>query len=184
MSLFRRICHFYDDPEYFNLLLKIAIPITLQNLLMSSLNMASSVMIGQLGELPVAAIGLAGQLFFLLNLVLFGIMSGAAMFTAQLWGKGDVENVRRVLGFAVKMGLAGSLIFWAIAVFAPEFALGIYTTDQAVIQLGSQYLRIFGWTYPFFAVAFAYAMVMRTTGNVRLPLAVSVSSLVINTVLA
>jgi putative MATE family efflux protein len=183
-AIFRKVYNFYNDQEYFHQLLKIAVPITLQNLLTSSLNMASSVMVGQLGEAPVAAIGLAGQLFFLLNLMLFGMMSGSAILTAQLWGKGDVENVRRVLGFAVKMGLVAALIFWSISAFAPEFALGLYTNDPEVIRLGSEYLRVFCWSFPFFSVGFAYAMLMRTTGNVRLPLVVSVLALTINTILA
>ena len=183
-NIFKRVVDFYNDSEYFHLLLKIAVPITLQNLLTSSLNLASSVMVGQLGEAPVAAVGLAGQLFFLLTLVLFGILSGSAILTAQLWGKGDVENVRRVLGFAVKMSLVAALIFWSISVFAPEFALGLYSNDPEVIRLGSEYLRVFCWSFPFFSVGFAYAMLMRTTGNVRLPLAVSVLALSINTILA
>jgi putative MATE family efflux protein len=183
-NIFKKVADFYNDPKYFRQLLIIAIPITLQNLLTSSLNMASSLMVGQLGEAPVAAIGLAGQLFFLLNLMLFGIMSGAAILTAQLWGKGDVENVRRVLGFAFKMGLAAALLFWGVSFFAPEFALGLYSSDPEVIQLGSEYLRIYCWSFPFFSVGFAYAMLMRTTGNVRLPLVVSVLALSINTVLA
>ncbi len=182
--IYKRLYDFYNDPDYYRQVFKIALPIMLQNLLMSSLNMVSSVMIGQLGEQSVAAVGLAGQLFFLLNLVLFGIMSGAAILTAQLWGKGDVENVRRVLGFAIKFGLIAGLVFWAISVFIPEAAMGLYTEDQAVINLASDYLRIFSWSFPLFAVTFAYAMVMRTTGNVRLPLVVSVSALALNTILA
>ncbi len=182
--IFRKLYTFYNDPEYFRQLFKIALPIILQNLLMSSLNMVSSVMIGQLGEGSVAAVGLAGQLFFLLNLVLFGIMSGSAILTAQLWGKGDVENVRRVLGFAIKFGLLTGLFFWAVSVFIPELALGLYTVDTEVIRLGSEYLRIFSWSFPLFAVTFAYAMVMRTTGNVRIPLVVSVTALGVNTLLA
>lgn len=180
----QRLTTFYADPEYYRLLFTIALPIMLQNLLMSSLNMVSSVMIGQLGEQSVAAVGLAGQIFFLLNLVLFGIMSGSAILTAQLWGKGDVENVRRVLGFAVKFGLAIGLLFWALAIFYSGPVLGLYTNDSEVIRQGGDFLKIFGWSYPLFAVTFAYAMVMRTTGNVRTPLLVSVTALGLNTLLA
>jgi putative MATE family efflux protein len=164
--------------------IKIALPIAAQNLLMSSLNMVGVMMIGQLGEASVAAVGLAGQVFFLLNLVLFGVVSGAAIFTAQLWGKGDVPNIRRVLGLAVKIGLAAALVFWVLALFFPDIVLGLYTEDAAVIELGAGYLRIFGWAYPFFAVTFAYASVLRSTGNVRAPLVVTILSLALNVALA
>jgi putative MATE family efflux protein len=185
MSFFvKNLFDFYRDREYFTSLARIALPIAAQNLVMSSLNMVSVVMIGQLGETELAAVGLAGQIFFLVNLILFGIGSGAAMFTAQLWGRGDVPNIRRVLGLSLKLGLLGSGVFWALAIFWPEMALGFYTDDPAVAALGAGYLRIFGWSYPFFAVTFAYAFVLRSTGNVRAPMVVTVFALSLNTVLA
>jgi putative MATE family efflux protein len=184
MSALQKVLDFYRDREYFANLARIALPIATQSLVMSSLNMVSVLMIGQLGETELAAVGLAGQIFFLVNLILFGVASGAAMFTAQLWGKGDVPNIRRVLGLSLKLGLVGAGIFWALAVFAPEAALRFYTEDPAVVALGADFLRIFGWSYPFFAVTFAYAFVLRSTGNVRAPTVVTVIALTLNTILA
>jgi Na+-driven multidrug efflux pump len=88
---------FFSDREYYRRLIKVGLPIALQQLIMSSLNMVGVLMIGQLGAAPVAAVGLANQIFFLLSLMLFGITSGSAMFTAQLWGKRDIRNIRKVL---------------------------------------------------------------------------------------
>lgn len=184
MSFLQKFLDFYRDREYFASLVRIALPIATQSLVMSSLNMVSVVMIGQLGETELAAVGLAGQIFFLVNLILFGVASGAAMFTAQLWGKGDIPNIRRVLGLSLKLGLLGAGVFWALAIFAPQAALQFYTEDPAVVALGADFLRIFGWSYPFFAVTFAYAFVLRSTGNVRLPMAVTVFALSLNTALA
>ena len=86
LSLFE----FFSDKDYYQRLYKIALPIILQQFIMSSLNMVGLVMIGQLGAVPVAAVGLANQIFFLLNLILFGVYTGSAMFTAQLWGVRDI----------------------------------------------------------------------------------------------
>lgn len=174
----------FFDRDYFSQLLRVAGPIALQNLLMSSLNMVNVLMIGQLGEASVAGVGLSGQIFFLLNLVLFGIMSGAAMFTAQFWGKRDVPNIRRMLGLALTLGLAAAAFFSVLAVALPELALRYYTEDAEVIGIGAQYLQIFGWSYPFFAVTFAYAISLRSTGNVRLPLVVSLVALGLGTLLS
>jgi putative MATE family efflux protein len=184
MSDFKKVFDFYRDREYFASLVRIALPIATQSLVMSSLNMVSVLMIGQLGETELAAVGLAGQIFFLVNLILFGVASGAAMLTAQLWGKGDVKNIRRVLGLSLKLGLIGAGVFWALAIFAPQAALGFYTEDPAVVALGADFLRIFGWSYPFFAVTFSYAFVLRSTGNVRLPMAVTILALTLNIFLA
>ncbi len=180
---FRRLIAYYNDPEYFSQILKIALPITLQNFVFSALNMASVVMIGQKGEVAVAAVGLAGQVFFLLNLVLFGLGSGTAIFTAQLWGKGDVENIRKVLGLSLRLSLGAALFFFVLAQFFPKQVLGIYTTDPQVIAVGADYLRIFSWAFFFFAITFGYVFILRSTGNVRLPVVVSVISLVANAIL-
>jgi putative MATE family efflux protein len=177
MSLIKNTLNFYRDREYFSNILRIALPIATQNLVMASLNMVNILMIGQLGDAELAAVGLAGQIYFLVHLILFGVASGASMFTAQLWGKGDVRNLRRVLGFSLKLGLLGSGVFWALAIFWPENAMRFYSEDPAVIALGAEYLRIFGWSYPFFAVTFAYAFVMRSTKNVRTPMLVTVFAL-------
>ncbi|MCX6037024.1 MAG: MATE family efflux transporter [Chloroflexi bacterium] len=184
ISFFERVVDFYRDREYFRLLIKFALPLALQSLITSSLNMVGVIMIGQLGETSVAAVGLANQVWFLLNLLLFGIVSGCAMFVAQLWGKKDIPNVRRVLGLAVKLGLIAALVFWTLATFFPGAVLRLYTEDAAVIELGSQYLCIYGWSYGFYAISAAYGVSLRSTGYVRLPLAVSTAALGLNILIA
>lgn len=184
ISYIKRTVDFYRDREYFRLLVKFALPIALQSLITSSLNMVGVIMIGQLGETSIAAVGLANQVWFLLNLLLFGIVSGCAMFVAQLWGKKDIPNARRVLGLAVKLGLIAALVFWTLAMFFPGEVLRLYTEDEAVIVLGSQYLRIFSWSYGFYAISAAYGVSLRSTGYVRLPLAVSTAALGLNILIA
>ena len=175
---------FFTDREYFSQVFRLALPIAIQNLIMSSLNLVSVMMIGQLGEAPIAAVGLANQMFFLLQLVLFGINSGSAIFTAQLWGKGDVPNIRKVLSLALMLGLSVAGIFLALARLAPQVVLGIYSTDPEVVTLGSEYLMIFGLSFPFIAITFTFAAVLRSTGNVRTPMVVSLLALGFNTVLS
>lgn len=184
MSIFRRIIAFYQDPEYFSNVQKIAIPIIIQQLMFSGLNLLGVVFVGQKGDASVAAVGLAGQVAFLLNLVHFGIISGAAMFTAQFWGKRDILNLRRVLGLCLMLSISASLIFFALAQLIPAQILSIYSKDPVVIELGTGYIRIFSWTFLFFAVTFSYALVMRSTGNVKLPTAVSVGALLLSTILS
>ncbi len=176
--------NFFSDREYYRRLVKIALPITLQNLITSSLNMVGVVMIGQLGAVPVAAVGLANQVFFLLNLMLFGITTGSAMFTAQLWGKRDILNIRKVLGLALTLGLVAGMLFVVIAEFFPTWALGVYSQDPAVISLGSEYLRIIGFSFLLYAISFCYGVILRSTGDVQTPLMATFTSLSVNTLLS
>ncbi len=188
LSVFRQrrsqIVELYQDRTFFTRLFKLAVPIALQNFITSSLNMVSVVMIGQLGDAPVAAVGLANQIFFLLQLVMFGVSSGTAMFTAQLWGKKDVTNIRKVLGVSNALCLLAGLGFLGIAELAPAFAIGVYSRDPLVIELGSDYLRIFGWAFLFLALTYSYSAVLRSIGEVKIPLVVTFTSLGFNTLLS
>lgn len=141
-------------------------------------------MVGQLGAVPVASVGLANQIFFLLNLILFGLYSGCAMFTAQLWGKRDILTIRKVLGLALTLGAVVGVFFVIIAEVFPAQALSIYSQDKAVIALGSDYLRIIGIVFLLYTVSFCFSYLMRSTGDVQTPLIVTITALSINTLLS
>ncbi len=179
-----KIIKFLSDREYYRTLIRLALPIALQGLISSSLNFVSVFMIGQLGEVSVASVGLANQIWFLLNLMVFGISSGTSMFVAQFWGKRDVQNIRRVVGITIKLGLIAAVIFFVIARFFPETALRIYTSDPAVISTGSRYLKILAWSYGFYALTAVFSMSSRAVGNVRLPVFVSTAALLLDILLA
>ena len=184
MSLYKKVVDFYRDPDYFPEVRRIAVPIMLQQAAFSLLNMLAVVFVGQKGDAAVAAVGLAGQIAFLLNLVHFGIISGAAMFTAQFWGRRDVPNLRRVLGLCLILAISASLIFFTLSQFFPGQILSIYSKDPAVIALGESYIRIYSWTFLFFAVTFSYALVMRSAGDVKTPTTISIIALSISTFLS
>jgi putative MATE family efflux protein len=184
MSRFRKISAFFNDPEYYRVLFRLAMPIALQNLITSSLTMIAVLFIGQLGETAVASVSLANQVFFLLNLMVFGVVSGCSIFIAQLWGKKDVHNIRRVVSLMLKLALSVAVFFTALGFFFPETVLHIYSNDPEVIARGGQFLHIICWTYLFFAVTMVFSSASRSVGNVHLPLFVSTSALGIEVLLA
>ncbi len=179
----RRVAGFYHDQFFFKQLYRLAAPIALQNLLTASLGMVASVMVGQLGDAAIASVGLAGQVFFLLNLILFGIGSGSAMFTAQLWGNKDIASLHKVLGLCLAMGIAVASIFLVSCELFPSRIIGIFTVDPQVIALGGEYLRIYAVAFLFFSVTSGFASVLRSVGEVKLPMLVTVSALVLNIIL-
>jgi putative MATE family efflux protein len=179
-----RFIGFFNDAEYYRRLIHVGLPIALQQFIMASLNMVAVMIVGQLGETAIAAVGLANQIGFLFQLLLFGVTSGCAIFTAQFWGKQDIPNIRKVLGICLTLGMASAGLFLAIALFFPTQALEIYSRDHAVVALGSQYLRTFGWAFLFMSITFSYAAILRSIGDVRTPLVVSLAALSFNTLLS
>ncbi len=179
----RRLINFYRDPRYFRQLSQLTLPVFAQQFVLAVLNLLAVVFLGRISETAVAAVGLAGQVFFLLNLVLFGIISGSAIFTAQYWGRRDIHGLRRALSLCLALSLIGSLFFFSLAELFPAAILQLYSHDPAVIAMGSEYLRWYAWTYFFYAVSLSYSIVLRSIGDVRLPMAISILTLVLNTVL-
>lgn len=184
LPLSRQLLDFFRDAEYYQRLFKLTLPLAIQNFTLNFLGMVNMMMVGQLGDTSVAAYGLANQIFFIFNLVVFGIVSGASIFTAQYWGNRDVSGIRRTLCLALCLSMLSGVVFLVIATAFPEAALGIYSTDTGVVALGSSFLRIFGWSYAFVAVTFTYAAVLRSTGEVHVPLVVSIVALGLSTVLS
>lgn len=184
MQKISKVLNFFKDPEYYRQLLHLTLPIALQNLITSSLTLIAVLFIGQLGEAAVASVSLANQVFFLLNLMVFGATSGCAIFIAQLWGKKDVHNIRRVVGVTVKLALAAASFFTLIGFFFPETVLHLYSNDPEVIRRGGDFLHIICWTYGFFAISIVFSMANRSTGNVHLPLYVSTTALAVEVGLA
>lgn len=162
---------------------RLASPIMLQNLIFSSLGLVDGLMIGQLGEGAVAAVGVANQIFFLVNLLLFGVTSGTAIFIAQYWGQKDIKRIQSVLGLSLTMSTAGSLVFSLAGILIPYKVLGIYSTDPQVLLMGGPYLQIVAFSYVLTAITNSYSTALRSTEHVKLPMLISLLALSLNTTL-
>lgn len=175
--------NFLKDKVFLKSMLAIAIPIALQNLITSSLNMVDTLMISSLGQASIAAVGLANQLFFFYILITFGINSGSSIFIAQYWGKEDIPSIRKVLGLALSLSTIVGVFFTIVAFFFPEFIMSIFIKEPEVIKLGSEYLKIVSLSYIVTAISFAYSVALRTTGRPNVPMKISAISFVTNTVI-
>ena len=173
----------FIDKKFITTMFRLASPIMIQNLIFSSLGLVDGLMIGQLGEGAVAAVGIANQIFFLVNLLLFGVTSGTAIFIAQYWGQQDIKRIQSVLGISLVMSTAGSLVFSLAGILVPLKVIGIFTTDPEVLFMGRQYLQLVAFSYVLTAITYCYSSALRSTENVRLPMLVSLLVLSLNTLL-
>jgi len=174
---------YIKDKSFLKEFLTLVIPIATQNLILSSLNLIDTIMVGQLGEQSIAAVGLANQFYFLFNLLLFGIISGASILFAQYWGKKDLVNFRKVQGIALITSILCAIVFNVIGVLFPEFVMGIFSTDPVVIALGSQFLKVSSMSYIFTSITFCYSFASRASGEAKIPLFSSIIAILINIVL-
>ena len=172
-----------DRRHFYTTLVSIAIPITLQNVISSSLNLVDTIMIGQLGTIEIAAVGLANRFYFILILVLFAVSSGTAIFTAQFWGKKDIQHIGKVMGIALVLSIFIAAIFSLGALLIPDLIMKVFTEDTEVITEGSHYLWIVAFSYILTAVTMLYSFILRSIEQVKLPMYASIIGLGLNTFL-
>lgn len=170
----------FKNINFYKVMLSIALPITLQNLISSSVNMLDTLMITSLGNESLAAVGLANQVFFFYSVTIFGVATGSSIFISQFWGKKDVKNIGRVMGVSLAIVILLGIIFTLAALIVPEFIMKIFSNDAEVIRLGVDYLRVVSLSYIITGISFVYAVASRSIGQAKMPMVASIISFVTN----
>ncbi|MDQ1353417.1 MAG: hypothetical protein QG657_3723 [Acidobacteriota bacterium] len=170
----------FKDKEFNASLFKIAIPIIIQQSFMCSLNYVDLIMIGQLSETSVVAVGAANQLFFIFSCLVSGLTDGVAIFSAQYWGKRDVKNIKKVLGYSLPLSIFIGFLFFVLSIFFPGVIVKQYSHDAKVIGQGIDYLRVAGLSYVFTAITFCFVSVLRSIQDIKIPVTASVIALLLN----
>ncbi len=168
---------------FWQITLSLAIPIMLQNMLVSSFSLVDTLMVSQLGDIQLSATGMAGQWTWLYNMVLFGISSGAAVFVSQYWGNGNKKGIHRTTGIAVTSGVLISIAFMLAGILIPEKIIYIFNQDERVIEQGALYLRYAALSYPALALTNILGSVLRSAEHPKLPMIVSGISAFMNAIL-
>ena len=170
----------WRDPVFWTTALRLALPVAIQNLLISSFALVDTLMVGQLGDVPLSAIGMATQWAWFLNICQFGFCSGATLFYAQYWGVKDVKGIHRVFGVAMALVMLLSVAFTAVCVGAPAWAMSLFNRTPEVVEQGAAYLRIAGWSYAAQVAVNMIGALLRSTGRVKLPMVAACLTTAIN----
>ncbi|WP_068505509.1 MATE family efflux transporter [Paenibacillus kribbensis] len=178
------ISTFHKDKAFLKGFLLLSLPIGLQSMLTSITNTFASLMVGQLGDLQVSATSLAGQVFFILNLIIVGIVSGSTIFLSQYYGKGDHHNLKVASAVAFALVLAVSALFTAIALLFPTQVLHIFSNEYEVVEQAADYLQIVGTSYLPTGLSLACTMIYRNIGRAGIPLRIIVLTIIIDIVLS
>ena len=169
------------DKTFLLTLVTLMVPMILQNLLTLGTQMMDSIMLGQLGQNELSASSLANQPFFIFNLLIYGMASGSSVLNAQFWGKRDIRSIKIIISICLKVAFTVSILLAAVVMLFPRAVMAVYTNDQAVIELGAQYLQVIGWCYIFHGIASTLLTSIRSVGIVRVAVVDSVFALVCNT---
>ncbi|MDC5707299.1 MATE family efflux transporter [Vibrio europaeus] len=142
--------------DFIRRLIAIALPITLQSIMFSSRSLVDVLMLGQLGEAEIAAVGVAARATFVTTIMLVGVTTGGALLTAQYWGASDRKGVRESTALTWLVCMVFAAITALLFILFPTQVMGLATNDPEVIQLGAEYLVI--TSVSMFAVACVASM--------------------------
>ncbi|UJF31751.1 MATE family efflux transporter [Paenibacillus hexagrammi] len=169
--------------DFYQQVMKIAIPVTMQSLIMSLLYLTDQLMVGQLGDVAISSVGMSTKIYGIISVVLAGLSTGVSIYAAQFWGNGDRKSVSQVLGLGLFGGLALSIIFTVFVFISPQLFLGMFTTDPRITGDGSIFLKIVSLSYVPMMLTMMYSSILRSTTHVKLPMVVSLITVCLNIVL-
>jgi putative MATE family efflux protein len=173
----------FDRLAFYKKFFLLAFPITLQQLINVSLNFIDNLMVGKLGTSAIAAVGFGNQIFFIYILFLVGLFSAATTYMQQYFGKKDYIAMQKIFFFFTLLLFTISVVLTIIILFFSKQIMLIFSTDEAVLKQGQDYLDYICLFFPFFAISFALASSFRTIGITYFSLIVSAIVAIINTVL-
>ena len=170
----------FGGKRYWGMVLRLAVPIAVQNLLISSFVLVDTLMVSQLGDVSLAAVGMAGQWSWLLNLTLFGFSSAASVFFSQYFGDENIDGIKKTYGIVLAFLSGAVVLFTLFGFLIPNSIISIFNRDANVLDIGSKYLKIAVFSYPAIAINQIICVLLRSTGRAKLPMYVSLVTTVLN----
>ena len=173
-----------DTKSFYKMAFALVLPMAFQNLINVGITSIDVLMLGKVSETVLSAASLAGQIQFIMTLIFFGLTSGAAVLTAQYWGKGDTKSIEKIMGICMRFSLLVALFFTAIVLLFPSQVMTIFTNEAPVIAEGVKYLKIIALSYIFMSITMIYLNIMRSVERVIISTIVYLVSLIVNLIIA
>ena len=174
--------------DFYRRVLKVMLPIIIQQGITNFVGLLDNIMVGQVGTEQMSGVAIANQLQFIFQLCIFGSLSGAGIFCAQYFGKGDQDKIRSVFRYKVLttalITVLGIGVFWffrtpLIRLFLTESGSGDL---EATLRYGTEYMMIMLISMIPFAAVQLYASTMRETGETSIPMRAGIIAVLVNMV--
>ena len=171
---------YLGDRSFYREIIKIAIPISLQQLITVGINLMDTIMLSSMGDAQLSASSLAGQFINLFQICCMGIGMGASVLTARFWGMQDKHSLRQSITLMLRLCLVFATAFTLATLIDPAMIMKIYSYDEEIINYGVSYLNWLLPTYYCMGLSLTCTIVLRSVGQVRLPLFSSIAAFFIN----
>ena len=178
---------YIGDRAFYKKVLAVAVPMMIQTGVTNLVSLVDNIMVGSVGTEAMSGVSIINQFIFIFNLLIFGAVSAAGIFTAQYYGKGDIEGVRHTFRFKfITIMIAGVL---ATAVFAvsADMLISSFLHESSsegdlalTMALAKDYLYVMLAGLIPYALTQVYASTMRECADAKLPMIASTCAVIIN----
>ncbi len=176
-----------NDRSYIKTLLKIAIPMMVQNGISNFVSLLDNLMIGEVGTNTLSGVAIANQYMFVFYLVIFGATAGVGIFTAQYKGKGDTEGIRYSFRFKLVFNTILSAICVLLFIFFSRNLINLFLLGEGdpadaaeTLEIGVKYINIILISLIPIGLTQAYGGTLRDLGNTKVPMFASVAAIFVN----
>ncbi|NLW52978.1 MAG: MATE family efflux transporter [Tissierellia bacterium] len=170
----------FDDREFIKKVLVVALPMVVQQLLTSSVNLLDNLMVGQLGGFAISAVASTNKYLMVALFGMMGLGAAANIFLAQYHGARNIEKMKESFRYSIVSSMTITLIFVAFGLLATDSIIGFFSDSPELLELARDYLPIAAITMIPQTISYSVQSSMRSVGNTKIPLISSIISLVGN----
>lgn len=175
--------HMFRDRVFLRDLMRLTLPMAAQQLMLAAVSVADTFMLGGVNQNSMSAVSLASKVQFVQNLVVSCVVSAFVILAAQYWGKRDRASISRLFGICLKMSGGISLLAFLGCELFPHTMMRLFTSQDELIQIGAQYLRIAGFSYLLTGLSQCYLALLKTSNHTTQTAVISCTTVAINILL-
>lgn len=166
------------------LITKFIIPLIIGNIFQQLYSMVDTIIVGRfVGVEALAAVGATGSICFLILGFTQGLTTGFTVLTAQRYGAGDLEGMRKSIANAAMLSVLVTLVMTVLSVVCMDWLLTIMNTPQDIYEMAKEYIVIICSGICCSVLYNILASILRAIGNSVVPLVLLIISSAINIVL-
>ncbi len=172
-----------DNRAFYAKLRRLATPIALQSLMLAAVAAGDALMLGSVAQNEMTAVSLATQVQFVQNMFIMAVTGAGSILGAQYWGRKDKNTLQSLFNMMLRWCGLISFLFFAACELCPFALMRLFSHDEPIIEIGSAYLRIAGWSYLLTGISQCYLTTMKVTDHVTSSAVISSSAVVSNIIL-
>lgn len=181
---------YIGDKKFYRMLIILVLPIVIQQGITNFVSLLDNLMVGRLGTLHMSGVSIVNQLVFVFNLMIFGGLSGASIYSTQFFGVGDTKGVRDTFRFKLLFAVIATVISMVVFATVGEDLIMLFlkseenTPAEIAETLGyaKDYLNIVIVGLIPFAIVQSYAGTLRESGETVAPMIAGCIAIAVNLV--